>query len=92
MTRVQKVSSSDFAGKFGAWSFAAQQAPVQVVNNKTGNAVGYFVSAREYEEFVRLREFLPRALRASELDEDVVSELKKPLPRDYPDFEHLMKE
>lgn len=92
MAKIQEVSATDFAGKFGRWSFNVQQAPVKVVNNKTGNAVGYFVSAHEFEEFVRLREHLPRAMFAWELDDEMLAELKKPLPKDYPDLEHLMKE
>ena len=91
MTKVQKVSSSEFAGRFGQWAFNAQQAPVKVVNNKTGNAVGYFISAREFDEFIRLREHLPRSLHAWELDDEMISELQKPLPADYPNLEHLMK-
>lgn len=92
MAKIQQVSSTEFAAKFGRWSFDVQHAPVRVVNNKTGNAVGYFVSAREFEEFVRLREHLPRALFAWELDDEMAAELQKPLPDDYPDLEYLMKE
>lgn len=92
MAKIKEVSSTDFAGKFGRWSFVVQQAPVKVVNNKTGSAVGYFVSAREFEEFVRLREHLPRAMFAWELDDEMLAELKKPLPKNYPDLEHLMKD
>ena len=62
---IQSVSSSDFAGKFGQWSFNAQQAPVKVVNNKTGSVLGYFVSAREFEDLQRLKEMLPRSAPAS---------------------------
>ena len=47
MAKVQKVSSTEFAGKFGRWSFAAQSAPVMVTDRKTGVVKGYFVSARE---------------------------------------------
>jgi hypothetical protein len=90
--RVRTVSSSEFAGRFGHWSFEAQSAPVKVVNNKTGAVLGYFVSAREFSEFVRLRDRLPRALAAWELDEETIAELKKPLPDDYPDLDYLMDE
>jgi hypothetical protein len=86
------VSSSEFAGKFGHWSFEAQTVPVKVVNNKTGNVLGYFVSAREFSEFVRLRDRLPRAIPAWEMDEELLAELSKPLPPDYPDLDCLMEE
>lgn len=89
---VHTVSSSEFAGRFGHWAFEAQAAPVKVVNNKTGATLGYFVPAREFSEFVRLRDRLPRALWAWELDEEMVAELKKPLPDDYPDLDYLLDE
>ena len=86
------VSSSEFAGKFGHWSFAAQSAPVKVVNNKTGAVIGYFVSAREFSEFVRLRDRLPRAVPAWEMDDELAAELQKPLDERYPELDHLMEE
>lgn len=86
------VSSSEFAGRFGHWAFAAQTSPIKVVNNKTGQVLGYFASAREFSEFVRLRDRLPRALYAWEMDDEMIAELGKPLPDDYPDLEHLMDE
>ncbi len=87
-----EVSSSEFAGRFGHWAFEAQSAPIKVVNNKTGQVLGYFASAREFSEFVRLRDRLPRALYAWELDDEMLAELQKPLPEDYPDLDHLMDE
>ena len=89
---VHTVSSSEFAGRFGHWAFEAQSAPVKVVNNKTGATLGYFVPAREFSEFVRLRDRLPRAMPVWELDEEMVEELKKPLPPDYPDLDYLLDE
>jgi hypothetical protein len=89
---VRTVPSSVFAGRFGHWAFEAQTAPVKVMNNKTGAVLGYFVSAREFSEFIRLRDRLPRAVWAWELDDDLAAELKKPLPDDYPDLDYLMDE
>lgn len=89
---VRAVSSSEFAGRFGHWAFESQAAPVKVVNNKTGATLGYFVSAREFSEFVRLRDYLPRAVPAWEMSEDLVREMEKPLPEDYPDLDHLLDE
>lgn len=86
----QVVSSSEFAGRFGHWAFEAQSRPIKVVNNKTGQVLGYFVSAREFSEFVRLRDRLPRAIPAWELDGEMLADLAKPLPDDYPDLGHLM--
>lgn len=90
--KVREVSSSEFAGRFGHWAFEAQTNPIKVVNNKTGQVLGYFASAREFSEFARLRNRLPRALYAWELDEEMIAELEKPLPADYPDLDYLMDE
>lgn len=84
MGKVQRVSSSEFAGKFGHWSFAAQSAPVMVTDRKTGVVKGYFVSAEAFSEFLRVRDRLPKAVYAWELSPDLAAELEKPLPRDYP--------
>lgn len=84
MTKVQKVSSTDFAGKFGHWSFAAQSAPVMVTDQKTGVVKGYFVSAREFSEFLRLRDRLPKAGFVWDMSPDMAAELEKPLPKSYP--------
>jgi hypothetical protein len=92
VSKVQKVSSSEFAGKFGQWSFNAQSAPVKVVNNKTGNVLGYFVSAREFEDFLRAREHLPKSVWAWELSAELVAELEKPLRRRRPELDHLLEE
>ena len=84
MGKVQKVSSSEFAGKFGHWSFAAQSSPVMVTDRKTGVVKGYFVSAAEFAEFLRVRDRLPKAGYVWEMSDDMAAELEKPLPRNYP--------
>ncbi len=84
MGKVQKVSSSEFAGKFGHWSFAAQSAPVMVTDRKTGIVKGYFVSADEFGELLKLRDRMPKAVYAWELSPELAAELEKPLPRNYP--------
>jgi hypothetical protein len=84
MAKVQNVSSTEFAGKFGHWSFAAQSAPVKVTDRKTGVVRGYFVSAQEFGEFMRLRDRLPKAGFVWDLAPDMAAELEKPLPRAYP--------
>ncbi len=83
MSKVQRVSSSEFAGKFGHWSFAAQSAPVMVTDKKTGVVKGYFISAHEFGEFLRLRDRLPKAGFVWDMDADMAAELEKPLPRNY---------
>jgi len=91
MARIQKVSSSDFAGRFGQWSFTAQAAPVQVTNQKTGVVLGYFVSAGEFEEFLRVRDLLPQARFAWEMPSDLATELDRPVSgRRRPELDALM--
>lgn len=93
MAQIQKVSSTDFAGRFGQWSFTAQSAPVQVTNRKTGMVLGYFISATEFEEFLRVRDHLPKARFAWEMPADLAAELDKPLgPCRRPDLDALMNE
>ncbi len=92
MIKFQSVSSSEFAGKFGQWSFSAQRSPVKVVNNKTGNVLGYFVSESEFEELQRARALAARSGPAWDVSEAIAVELDKPLPRLRPELDHLMEE
>lgn len=89
--KIQQVSSSEFAGKFGHWSFTAQSAPVKVVNNKTGAVLGYFVSEHEFRDFERVRSLLPKAVWAWELSEDLAAELEKPLAAYAHELDALVK-
>ena len=84
MAKIQEVSSTEFTGKFGHWSFAAQSAPVMVTDRKTGVVKGYFVSAQEFDEFIRLRDRLPKTGFIWDVSPDMAAELEKPLPRTYP--------
>lgn len=89
---VRAVSASEFAGRFGHWAFQAQTAPVKVVNNKTGAVLGYFVPAKEYEEFLRVRDQLPKAVWAWELSPDLAAELEKPLTPYASDLDALAED
>lgn len=92
MARVKKVSSTEFAGRFGQWSFAAQSAPIMVTNQKTGMVLGYFVSAAEFANYLRFRDVLPTAGFAWEMPSDLAAELEKPLARRRPKLDPLMEE
>ncbi|HRO03914.1 MAG TPA: hypothetical protein PLS69_09965 [Terricaulis sp.] len=93
MDRPTKVSSTDFAGKFGQWSFRAQSAPVQVVNNKTGVTLGYFISEREFRELVRVMGgYNRKAVHPSELSPDLAAELEKPLAAYETEHDELVKD
>ena len=84
------VSSSEFAGRFGQWSFTAQSEPVKVTNQKTGVVLGYFVSAGEFENYLRLRNKAPKAGFAWEMDDEMAASLRKRLPRRRPKLDKLM--
>ena len=92
MAQVKKVSSTEFAGRFGQWSFTAQSAPVMVTNQKTGMVLGYFVSAAEFEEYLKVRDLLPKAGYAWEMPDDLAVELDKPLERRRPELDALMED
>ena len=92
MAKVRKVSSTEFAGRFGQWSFTAQSAPVMVTNQKTGMVLGYFVSAAEFEGYLKVRELLPKAGYAWEMPDELAAELKKPLRRRRPELDALMED
>ena len=92
MSEIQKVSSTDFAGRFGQWSFAAQSAPVMVTNRKTGVVLGYFVSASEFEAYARFRESQPRARFAWEMPSELRNALDAPLDERHPELDELIKD
>ena len=90
MTAIRTASSSEFASRFGKWSFSAQSAPVMVTNRKTGIVLGYFVSAAEFEHYLKVRDFLPRSAFAWEMPDDLAAELEMPAGRRRPELDALM--
>lgn len=63
---MTQVAATEFARNFGRYREQAQREPVAVV---THNRVsGYFVSARDYDEYQRLKAAAPIALAVEELD------------------------
>jgi hypothetical protein len=91
MAEIVQVSSTEFASKFGRWSFEAQRSPIEVTNHKTGVVLGYFVSSQVFEEFLRVRARMPKAFYAWEMSEATAAELRKPAPA-TPDLDSLMEE
>ena len=92
MRRIKSVSSSEFAGRFGQWSFTAQSAPVRVTNQKTGVVLGYFISAGEFEDYMKVRDHLPKAAYAWEMPADLAAELDEPLAGVRPALDALMED
>ena len=89
--KLRNVSSTEFAGRFGQWSFAAQSEPVMVTNQKTGVVLGYFVSAGEFASYLKVRDRLPEVRRyAWEMAPDLGASLNKKLPKRRPKLDKRM--
>ncbi len=56
-----------------------------VVNKKTGATIGYFLSEDDFIQYLRVRDMLPKARPIWEMDDEMIAELEKPLPADYPE-------
>ena len=68
-----EVAATEFARNFGRYREAAQHEPVAVVAHN--RVTGYFVSARDYQEYQRLKELAPTSLGVEELDADTLKAL-----------------
>ena len=79
------VSASEFAKSFGRYKEEAQRQPVAITSY--GRISGYFVSAQEYEELRRLREFERRVYRLKDLPTEIVQAIKT--ARMDPAHDHL---
>jgi PHD/YefM family antitoxin component YafN of YafNO toxin-antitoxin module len=69
------ITATEFAKSFGRYKEEAQREPVAITSY--GRISGYFVSAREYEELRRLREFERRVYRLKGLPPEVAVAIKK---------------
>lgn len=63
---MTQVAATEFARNFGRYREEAQREPVAVVAHN--RVTGYFLSARDYEEYQRLKAAAPTALAVEELD------------------------
>ena len=77
---MTEVAATEFARNFGRYREAAQRAPVAVTSHD--RVTGYFVSARDFEEYQRLKAHAGRAVWAEELD--AVAEEHLAQERRYP--------
>ena len=69
------ITATEFAKSFGRYKEEAQREPVAITSY--GRVSGYFVSANEYEELRRLREFERRVYWLKGLPKDVADAIKK---------------
>lgn len=63
---MTRVAATEFARNFGRYREEAQHEAVAVVTHN--RVTGYFVSARDYDEYQRLKASAPTALAVEELD------------------------
>jgi len=68
------ITATEFAKSFGRYKEEAQRGPVAITSY--GRISGYFVSAHEYEELRRLREFERRVYRLKGLPKKIVEAIK----------------
>ena len=80
-----QVTATEFAKNFGRYRDEAQREPVAITSH--GRTSGYFVSAYEYAELVRLRAYERRVHRIEELPEDVAQAIST--AKMDPKHEHL---
>jgi hypothetical protein len=63
---MTEVAATEFARNFGRYREVVQREAIAVT--ALDRITGYFVSARDYDEYQRLKGMMPVALAASELD------------------------
>jgi len=68
------ITATEFAKSFGRYKEEAQREPVAITSY--GRVSGYFVSAHEYEELRRLREFERRVYRLKKLPPEIAKAIK----------------
>lgn len=72
---MAEVAATEFARNFGRYREIVQREAIAVKAHD--RITGYFVSAREYEEYQRLKAMMPVAMAAEELDADTLRALSK---------------
>lgn len=71
---MAEVAATEFARNFGRYREVAQREAVAVTSHD--RITGYFVSAHEYEAYLRLKAMMPVALAVSELDAETLQALE----------------
>ena len=70
---MREVPATEFARNFGQYREIAQREPVAVTSH--GRAMGYFVSAVEFEEMQRLKAYVRRSRAVSDLSHDEIEQM-----------------
>ncbi|MDP3377615.1 MAG: type II toxin-antitoxin system Phd/YefM family antitoxin [Brevundimonas sp.] len=72
---MTEVAATEFARNFGRYREEVQREPIAVkVHDRV---TGYFVSARDYDEYQRLKGMMATALASEQLDADTVRALSE---------------
>jgi alpha-D-ribose 1-methylphosphonate 5-triphosphate diphosphatase PhnM len=82
-----KVPSSEVAKNFGKYREAAQREPLAITAH--ARVTGYFVSCEEYEDYIRVKKNMSKALAVEELSEETIRALAK--TKMSPRHKHLDK-
>ncbi len=64
------VPATEFSKNFGKYRETVQREPVAVTAHE--RVTGYFVSAREYEEYIEMKDKIPQAYAVEELSEETI--------------------
>jgi prevent-host-death family protein len=70
---MRKVPATEFARNFGQYREIAQREPVAVTSH--GRAMGYFISAVEFEEMVRLKASTRPSRAIADLSKDEIDQM-----------------
>jgi prevent-host-death family protein len=82
---MREVSATEFTRNFGQYREIAQREPVVVTSH--GRPTGYFVSAVEYEEMLRLRAFARRGRAVADMTKEEIEQMAT--GRMAPEHDHL---
>ncbi|MGD0434099.1 MAG: type II toxin-antitoxin system prevent-host-death family antitoxin [Acetobacteraceae bacterium] len=70
---MREVSATEFARNFGQYREIAQREPVAVTSH--GRAMGYFVSAVEFEEMQRLKAFVRHSRAVADMSKAEIDQM-----------------
>lgn len=70
---MREVPATEFVRNFGQYREIAQREPVAVTSH--GRAMGYFISAVEFEEMLRLKTMARRSRAIADLSEDEIDQM-----------------
>ena len=70
---MREVPATEFARNFGQYREIAQREPIAATSH--GRAMGYFISAVEFEEMQRLKAFARRSRAVADLIKEEIDQM-----------------